>query len=49
MHSLSKRVQCTNLAERYQLRFLQFRETADQTINPLERARRLASNSMSRV
>src|SRR5260370_37782314 len=38
MHSLSKRVQCTNLAERYQLRFLQFRDTADQIINPLERA-----------
>src|SRR5467141_1092027 len=38
MHSPSKRVQRTNLAERYQLRFLQFRETADQIINPLERA-----------
>src|SRR4029077_7633242 len=36
MHSLSKRVQRTNLAERYQLRFLQFRDTADQIINPLE-------------
>src|SRR5205823_2763530 len=34
----SKRVQRTNLAERYQLRFLQFRDTADQIINPLERA-----------
>src|SRR5207245_10428686 len=38
MHSASKRVQRTNLAERYQLRFLQFRDTADQVINPLERA-----------
>src|SRR5438067_9630554 len=38
MHSPSKRVQRTNLAERYQLRFLQFRDTADQIINPLERA-----------
>src|SRR5206468_6147783 len=38
MHSASKRVQRTNLAERYQLRFLQFRDTADQNINPLERA-----------
>src|SRR6266851_7002015 len=36
MHSLSKRVQRTNFAERYQLRFLQFRDTADQIINPLE-------------
>src|SRR6266513_229751 len=36
MHSASKRVQRTNLAERYQLRFLQFRDTADQIINPLE-------------
>src|SRR6266436_1031472 len=38
MQSPSKRVQRTNLAERYQLRFLQFRDTADQIINPLERA-----------
>src|SRR5207248_9646335 len=38
MHSPSKRVQRTNLAERYQLRLLQFRDTADQIINPLERA-----------
>src|SRR6267378_3275416 len=38
MHSPSKRVQRTNFAERYQLRFLQFRDTADQIINPLERA-----------
>ena len=38
MHSLSKRVQRTNFAKRYQLRFLQFRDTADQIINPLERA-----------
>src|SRR6266478_2774452 len=37
MHSPSKRVQRTNFAERYQLRFLQFRDTADQIINPLER------------
>src|SRR5438034_11767152 len=37
MHSPSKRVQRTNLAERYQLRFLQFRDTAHQIINPLER------------
>src|SRR5258708_35544543 len=38
MHSPPKRVQRTNFAERYQLRFLQFRDTADQIINPLERA-----------
>src|SRR5882757_250998 len=38
MHSPSKRVQRTNLAERYQFRFLQFRDTADEVINPLERA-----------
>src|SRR6266576_441448 len=38
IHSPSKRVQRTNFAERYQLRFLQFRDTADQIINPLERA-----------
>src|SRR5437667_1274727 len=37
MHSPSKRVQRTNLAERYQLRFVQFRATAHQIINPLER------------
>src|SRR6266853_3129636 len=37
MHSPSKRVQRTNFAERYQLRFLQFRHTTDQVINPLER------------
>ncbi len=49
MHSASKRVQRTNFAGRYQLRFLLLRDTADQTINPLERALRLASNSMSRV
>ena len=38
MHSPSKRVQRTNLAERYQLRFLQFRDTPDQIVNPLEQA-----------
>src|SRR5207253_3966822 len=36
-HSPSKRVQRTNFAERYQLCFLQFRDTTDQIINPLER------------
>jgi hypothetical protein len=41
MHSPSKRVPRTNFAERYQLRFLQFRDTADQIINPLERTLRL--------
>src|SRR5215469_6869531 len=38
MHFLSKRIQRTNFAERYQLRVLQFRDTADQIINPVERA-----------
>src|SRR5260370_42560487 len=37
MPSPSKRVQRTNFAERYQFRFLQFRHTTDQIINPLER------------
>src|SRR5258708_6284033 len=37
MHFPTKRVQRTNFAERYQLRFLQFRDMADQIINPLER------------
>ncbi len=49
MHSRSKRVQRTNFAECYQFRFLQFRHTADQTINPLERALRLASDITRRV
>jgi len=38
MHSPFKRVQRTNFAERYKLRFLQVRDTADQIINPFERA-----------
>src|SRR5438270_13426662 len=37
MHSPSKRVQRTNFAECYQFRFLKFRYTTDQVINPLER------------
>src|SRR6266851_4415413 len=37
MHSPSKRVQRTNFAECYQFRFLQFRHTTDQIIDPLER------------
>src|SRR6267143_3036856 len=36
MHSPSKRVQRTNFAERYQLRFLQFRDTADQIVDSLD-------------
>src|SRR5215471_18785554 len=38
VHSCSKRVQRTYFAERYELCFLYFRDTANQIINPLERA-----------
>src|SRR5215469_7456311 len=38
MYSPAKRVERANFAERHKLRFLQFRDTADQIINPLERA-----------
>src|SRR6267154_659587 len=36
MHSASKIVQRTNFAERYQFRFLQFRDTADEIVDSLE-------------
>src|SRR5260370_32162114 len=37
MHLFSERIEGANLAERYQLRFMQFRDTADQIFDPLER------------